>query len=278
MSYLDKIKSLNNYQESNKVPFLIDGIRVGQVLDSSLELVLNSGFFKLDGSGLTLIAKDYNNRNRDLQEFAKYLLNLGVINRIMDEPYALSKNFNDKPLALVDRACATTLGINSYGVHINGYFKDNNSIKMWIATRAKNKGFEAGKLDHIAAGGQPYGISPIENAQKECFEEASIPYEISKNLILTGYVSYKFEYSKGGSKDTIFCYDLELPKDFTPKINDDEVEKFELMDIKDVAKLVDSSDRFKLNCNLVIIDFLIRHGVLSQNHKEYFDIVKGLRV
>ncbi len=277
MSYLDKIEALNNYKEAGKIPFVLDGIRVGQVLESSLELVLDSGYFKLDGNNLTLKAKEYSSRNQDLRGFAQYLLNLGLINKIMDEPYALSNNFNSRALALVDRACATTLGINSYGVHINGYFKDGNSIKMWVATRAKNKEFEGGKLDHIAAGGQPYGIGLKENAQKECFEEASIPYDISKNLTLTGYVSYKHEYSKGGSKDTIFCYDLELPKDFTPKVNDKEVEKFELMDIEDVAKLVASSDRFKLNCNLVIIDFLVRHGILDERERDYFKIVSLLR-
>jgi len=31
MSYMNKINECNNYDESNKVSFLLDGIRVGQV-------------------------------------------------------------------------------------------------------------------------------------------------------------------------------------------------------------------------------------------------------
>ena len=37
------------------------------------------------------------------------------------------------------------------------------------------------------------------------------------------------------------------------------------------------SDAFKLNCNLVIIDFLARHGYLDQEAPEYVDLLQGLR-
>ena len=40
--------------------------------------------------------------------------------------------------------------------------------------------------DHIVAGGQPYGMSPFDNVIKECEEEASIPYELSKKAKSVG--------------------------------------------------------------------------------------------
>jgi hypothetical protein len=40
--------------------------------------------------------------------------------------------------------------------------------------------------DHIVAGGQPYGITPIDNVIKECEEEASIPIELAKLAKCTG--------------------------------------------------------------------------------------------
>jgi hypothetical protein len=40
---------------------------------------------------------------------------------------------------------------------------------------------------------------------------------------------------------------------------------------------VRDSDAFKLNCNLVIIDFLIRHGLLPQEDPDYLPILQGLR-
>ena len=277
MSFLDRIKALNNYKQSNKKAFIVDGKRVGQVREDKLELVLKSDIFDFNSDYITLKAKSFEDRNRDLEEFVDYLAKEGAIKGVKGELYAIREEYNDEPLALVDRAASTTLGLNSYGVHVNGYIKDGNSIKMWIATRAKGKGFEDGKLDHIAAGGLPYNISAKENVIKECYEEASIPKEIAKKAVLTGFVQYRYEYENGGQKDTIFCYDLELPKDFVPKVNDGEVEKFELMDIKEVANIVENSNRFKTNCNLVIIDFLVRHGIITEKDRDYFKIVKGLR-
>ena len=49
------------------------------------------------------------------------------------------------------------------------------------------------------------------------------------------------------------------------------------MPVAEVARLVRDTDEFKFNVNLVIIDFLIRHGVIPPEDPEYLDLVKGLR-
>ena len=38
-------------------------------------------------------------------------------------------------------------------------------------------------LDHIVAGGQPHGISVVENVRKECEEEASIPLALAQQCV-----------------------------------------------------------------------------------------------
>ena len=76
----------------------------------------------------------------------------------------------------------------------------------------------------------------------------------------------------------MFCYDLEMPVDFTPFNMDGEIDAFELWPIEEVAERVRDSFDFKFNCNLAIIDFLIRHGILTpENEPDYVDIVLGLR-
>lgn len=60
-------------------------------------------------------------------------------------------------------------------------------------------------------------------------------------------------------------------------MQDSEVESFQLLDIREVAEIVSTTDDFKDNCNLVIIDFLIRHGVLRPESPGYLDLVSGLR-
>ena len=41
-------------------------------------------------------------------------------------------------------------------------------------------------LDHIVAGGLPYGITHMDNVIKECEEEASIPEDLARLSKATG--------------------------------------------------------------------------------------------
>ncbi|MBV8455519.1 MAG: thiamine pyrophosphokinase, partial [Acetobacteraceae bacterium] len=70
------------------------------------------------------------------------------------------------------------------------------------------------------------------------------------------------ERPEGLRRDTLFCYDLLLPADFRPVPNDDEVVGFELWSLQRVAEIAATTDSFKFNVNLVIIDLLIRRGVI----------------
>jgi hypothetical protein len=89
-------------------------------------------------------------------------------------------------------------------------------------------------------------------------------------------LTYNMETEKGMKPDTLYCYDLQLPPSFRPRCTDGEVEGFELVPVRDVMEIVRASDEFKLNCNLVIIDFCIRHGYLGPEHPEYHEIVTRL--
>jgi len=112
---------------------------------------------------------------------------------------------------------------------------------------------------------------------KECAEEASIPEQLARQCKPAGAVSYSQLQASGLKRDCLFVYDLELPADFQPQPGDGEVESFELLDIDKVAKIISETDDFKDNCNLVIIDFLIRHGVLKPESRGYLDLLSGLR-
>ena len=113
--------------------------------------------------------------------------------------------------------------------------------------------------------------------RKECFEEAGIPESIAAGARLVGTVSYCVQHDRGLKPDTMFCYDLELPREFVPHPVDGEVERFELWPIRRVAERVRDTADFKFNCNLVIIDFLVRHGVIPATDPDYAEIVRGLR-
>ena len=63
-----------------------------------------------------------------------------------------------------------------------------------------------------------------------------------------------------------------------PVGNDGEVERFELMPIAHVIEILRETDDFKFNVNLVLIDFLARHGLLDPDKEpDYAAVIKGLR-
>jgi hypothetical protein len=81
---------------------------------------------------------------------------------------------------------------------------------------------------------------------------------------------------EGLRRDVLYCYDLDLPPDFRPECQDGELEEFMLMPVEEVAAIVRDTVEFKFNCNLVIIDFLVRHGLIGPDAPDYLAIVKGL--
>lgn len=191
----------------------------------------------------------------------------GIISGWRNELLPVVCRFNQAPRFLLERSACSLFGVKSYGVHVNGYIrsKDGHISHMWVGRRSRNKSTWPGMLDHIVAGGQPHGIGLLDNVVKECEEEASIPAELARRARAAGAVSYLFLDPQGSvRRDALFCYDLELPEDFVPVPMDGEVDNFERKDLQWVIDtLVRNSapNNYKPNCNLVIIDFLIRYEI-----------------
>jgi len=112
---------------------------------------------------------------------------------------------------------------------------------------------------------------------KECAEEAGMPLSLAERAEAVGIVDYVAEVSSKLSRDTLFVYDILLPESFIPENTDGEVEEFYLWPIEKVLQHVNNSRDYKTNCNLVIIDFAVRHGFICPDQPLYTDIVKGLR-
>lgn len=218
-----------------------------------------------------------NCRNTIEQFFQAYFIE-NNIHAWRNERYALKNNFNDEPALLLERAILSYLGLTGFGVHVNGYTKKDNQLYMWIAKRAANKPTAPGKLDQIAAGGQPHNQTLFDNLIKECKEEANIPATLARHATPVSAVSYWYDMTIGARPDVIFNYDLYLPTDFIPTINDDEVESFELLALPEVLDIIGSSNQFKINSALVIIDFAIRHGVIEPTHPDYIALQRGMNL
>ncbi len=263
----------------------------------------------------TAAGKTFEQRTKSVSKVMTNLHNLGYISGWRNELYPVSDTFDNskqqQPLFLIERAAAPILGLLEYGVHINGLVVKNqnnlhntimksnsNDVQMWMARRSQTKSKYPGYVDHIVAGGQPYGLSLMENVIKECLEEAGIPEDVARRGIRpVGAISYE-TYSpitttststSGEDGDDIrrnpatvgwgvihrvvlFCFDLYLPQDFVPKAVDGEVDSFFLWDLNDIVKSMDPecTDPIKPNCYpgelcvILMFAFPFRLVVLSQ--------------
>jgi hypothetical protein len=71
-----------------------------------------------------------------------------------------------------------------------------------------------------------------------------------------------------------YVYDLELLADMIPKPNDSEVQEFYLWDVEEVQKHM-AKGEFKPNCALLMLDFFIRHGILTPENENDYDEIKS---
>jgi 8-oxo-dGTP pyrophosphatase MutT (NUDIX family) len=252
--------------------------------ETARELVARgNGVFALEASGgdssrdrcLTLTDRagsTFDDRTEAVADVMRSLRSEGVVRGWRDELYPVTSSFYEPPVLAVERAAAPLLGAIEYGVHANGLVTTESSNcssggaasathKMWMARRSADKSKYPGMLDHIVAGGQPLGISLLENVVKECEEEAGIPEATARAGIRpASAISYE-TYSSGSSptsslslptitRAVLFNYDLYLPPEFVPKPVDGEVQEFFLWTMDEVLDSMDVNyhDPIKPNC------------------------------
>lgn len=279
------IQACNAAIEEPFWPWFVDNHPVGWLRPGFAErLVSFPAVFSLEdddvGNGRVAFQpalRDFAERSEALRDVARALAETGVIPPYMNEPYPVTPAGRDAALCVIDRAAAAFFGLRSFGQHLNGFVRRDDGIHMWLGRRARDRLLFPGALDQMVAGGLPHDLSLNENLVKECAEEAGITEDLAKAALPVGAVSYNRVAQRGLRRDLLYCYDLEVAPGFEPRNTDGEVETFVLLPLDEVARLVSETDEFKLNCNLVVIDFLIRHGWLNPEANAYLPLVLGLR-
>ena len=222
-----------------------------------------------------------------------------------DEAWPVYGPDNHTVLFSLERAAVGLLGLNRYGVHLTAYVvspptstssgSDNNEgekiEKVWVPRRSSTKQTWPGALDNTVAGGlSAADASPLDCLVREADEEASLPQDlVRRSAVFAGTVSYLNLTSGTASSDSRhaeqdqdqeqgraqhhpryvypecqWVYDLPLPPSVTPVPKDGEVDSFALMHVQEVKTRL-AAGEFKPNCALVMLDFFVRHGILSSH-------------
>ena len=279
MSYLAQIQRCNKRDLRRYVPFIAADEQVGWLTpERAAALKKLKGVFVSDGRGVGFkpSLKTAKQRSSAIEEILLDLTTTGLFSRLRGEIYAVKNTWSDKAAFHIDRGLMANFGLRAYGVHMNGLVQKPSGLHLWIGTRSENVKVEPGKLDNMVAGGQPAGLSLMENLVKECGEEAHMPPKIARAAKCVSSISYAFDTRDGLRVDTLFCYDLAVPAAFKPKPSE-EITRYQLMPIQKALQLARTTRSFKFNVSLVVIDCAIRHGLVTPDSVGDFDaIVAGL--
>lgn len=281
MSFLDHIKACNSANPAKFLTFLVGGTKIGSVSPAfSLHFSGFSDVFAVDEKNVRLrehLATP-EQRSDALRAVLARLAAQGLLPPPLGEDFPVLRNWGETPLMAIDRRYVALFGLKAFGVHMNGIVRQGDQIKLWIGRRAADKLVEPNKLDNMVAGGQPVGLSVLDNLRKEAAEEAGLPTALVAQAKPVGAITYLMEGALGLKPDTLFLFDLEMPPDVIPRNTDGEISEFMLMDLDEAARRVRATNDFKFNVNLVLIDFLIRHGRLTPDEEpDYMALVTGLR-
>jgi hypothetical protein len=278
VSFADHIRRCNNYDPARVLPLFAAEQRIGLVrCDNAEALRAFPDVFRVTADKVELAARgDADAITRAVDRVVDALVAEKQIPKTRNETFDVSVNWGAPPIFRLDRGAVPFFGTRAYGVHLNGYRSNGSELLLWIGRRAPNKSVAPDKLDNIVAGGIGNGHGLIETLVKEADEEAAIAPDLIAQAVPAGAVSYRMETALGIRDDVLFVYDLDLPTDFRPKNRDGEFADFLLMPAGAVLERIRSTDDFKFNVNLVILDFAVRRGILLPDDPEYLAVATGL--
>lgn len=166
----------------------------------------------------------------------------------------------------VERFAADLFGFVARGAHLTVYTADpaSGELRIWVPRRSASSFTFPNCLDTTVAGGVPAHQTPWENVLQEADEEASLPAELlERDARSAGALSYVALTPPGRvAPDVVFVYDLRVGAAVVPTPKDGEVGEFYLMGVEEVKAALGRGE-FKTNSAVVMVDFLVRHGLLG---------------
>lgn len=178
------------------------------------------------------------------------------------------------------------LGILQVGVHLTVYHVDDRGgLHVYVQHRSETASY-GGMLDQTAAGGLLHGETVREGLMRETKEEHSRGLvEDAKAARYEGSVVFSMVRPEQANKlrstleiSTKACFAAKTEKMWAPKTEsaDGNVKRFEWMTAERVVKAL-KAGRFKPNCALVMIRFLIDRNFLNRDSPDVQALERSLK-
>lgn len=278
--YSRHLLACNAWDPGRFVPFFVGDQRLGWIRRDRLRIFAEfAEVFAVRDDGVRLgdWLSDFETRGAAIAQVGRALVAAGHVPPFRDELFQAVADWGQQAWFELDRGLLPFFGIKGFGVHLNGYFRAADGLGMWIGHRSATKKVDPLKLDNVVAGGIASGHGVLETLIKEGAEEAAMTPELLRAARPAGEIRYRLEVPEGMRDDVLFIYDLEVPDDFTPRNTDGEFDFFERMPAARRLELVATTDLFKFNVNLTVIDFGIRHDLIGADDPERDFLAGALR-
>ncbi|KAK2002286.1 hypothetical protein LX36DRAFT_688229 [Colletotrichum falcatum] len=182
----------------------------------------------------------------------------------------------------VDRAISPYFGNVSTGSQLTVFTRDANGsvARIWVARRADHKPTFPGKLDSAAGGAVGQNETPLGSLLREAEEESGIS---AAGAVSGGTVSW-FNVKDGTAgfdgglvePGVQFVYDLEVDAETELASAEGGIDWVRLLTIDQVRGAL-LRHEFKPSSACVLIDFLVRHGIINaENNACFAEIVSRL--
>ena len=234
--------------------------------------------FEVNDAFVTLRAKPDTpaGRSEAMAMVLKDLAKDGIVRGWRDELVSVVAHYGSPELFRMERGASRHFGIMAYATHINGFTRVNGMAHAWIARRSADKHVDPDRLDNMVGGRISAGMTVDETVRKEAWEEAGIPPSLLAGLNCIGAVRVEYSVPEGLHREILFVHDLWLPEEFKPTNQDGEVADIRCMPLEEVVQSILTGE-FTLDAGAVMIDGLLRLGVVPPEDRQYLDLLRLLK-
>lgn len=186
----------------------------------------------------------------------------------------------------IERSAFSLFGIVGRGAHMTVYVRspERGALLFWVPRRGAAKSTYPNMLDQAVAGGVSRGETPLECIAREANEEAGLSAGVVREKAVSAGTVTWFNVSDeraGGepglmNPGILHVYDLEVGRDVEFRPAEEDIESYSLMEADQVKEALRRGE-FKPSCAMVMLDFFIRHGIITaENERDYDEIAQRL--
>src|SRR5215211_1508793 len=134
MSFADHIRACNNYDPASAVPLLAGDRRIGLLRrDNAAALARFPRVFAVEAERVRLVAEGgVDAVSGAVDEVVEALVVERHVPKWRNETFDVMARWGDQPIFRLDRAAVPFFEVRAYGVHLNGYRRDDGPLKLWI--------------------------------------------------------------------------------------------------------------------------------------------------